>query len=357
MPVYTPPFHRLCLSFLLICCAWPVSAAPQAKAIDPVQRPALKAVHASHAVMLAVSTAGKRLIAAGERGIVLLSDDNGQSWQQADVPVSTTLTSLSFPTPLMGWAAGHAGVILHTQDGGKTWTKQLDGSLAAKIEAEAAQQSGDAARMANAERLVADGPDKPFLGVHFWNPSQGFAVGAYGLAMGTEDGGKTWQPWFDRIDNPKGLHLNALFADGATVILVGEQGLLLRSTDKGQRFKPLASPYAGSWFTVTGKGPQLVLAGLRGNVFWSDDNGDHWRASQVPVPVSITASVTTADARHVFVNQAGIVLVSDDGGKTLRVGGRSPGAPYTALGIAPDGSVLAGSFAGAMKFPVPRQSP
>ena len=46
--------------------------------------------------MLAVATVGNRLVAAGERGIVLLSDDGGASWRQARVPVSVSLTALQF---------------------------------------------------------------------------------------------------------------------------------------------------------------------------------------------------------------------------------------------------------------------
>ncbi|MES2943818.1 MAG: glycosyl hydrolase, partial [Pseudomonadota bacterium] len=42
------------------------------------------------AATLAVTRAGKRLVAVGERGTVLLSDDNGVSWRQASVPVQAT---------------------------------------------------------------------------------------------------------------------------------------------------------------------------------------------------------------------------------------------------------------------------
>ena len=40
------------------------------------------------------------------------------SWQQADVPVSSDLVAVPFPTPTHGWAVGHDGVVLHSADAG-----------------------------------------------------------------------------------------------------------------------------------------------------------------------------------------------------------------------------------------------
>ena len=66
-------------------------------------------------------------MAAGWRGLIALSDDEGRSWRQAEVPVREDLTALSFPTPAHGWAVGNEGVLLETTDGGAHWAKRLDG--------------------------------------------------------------------------------------------------------------------------------------------------------------------------------------------------------------------------------------
>jgi photosystem II stability/assembly factor-like uncharacterized protein len=316
---------------------------------DPLQRPALHAPRAVRGVMLGVAAAGSRMVAVGERGIALWSDDGGKVWQQAEVPVSVTLTAASFPTANEGWAVGHGGVVLHSVDGGQHWTRQLDGRMAAQLELNAARVSGDPRRIALAEQLLADGPDKPFLAVHFWSPQRGFVMGAFGLIFGTEDGGANWTAWSDRVENPKGLHLNALHVSGNTLYLAGEQGLLLRSRDDARSFQRLQSPYQGSWFAATGRGGTVVLAGLRGNVFVSSDAGANWIASQVPMPVTIGSATATADG-YFFTNQAGMVLGSTDG-ITLRPLSRPPGPPLTALAAAQDGSLLAASFAGVQVLP------
>ncbi|MDP2022176.1 MAG: hypothetical protein Q8L16_14910, partial [Hydrogenophaga sp.] len=58
-----------------------------AQAPAALSRPALMSPKALGAAMLAVTRAGSRLVAVGERGTVLLSDDHGQHWRQAAVPV------------------------------------------------------------------------------------------------------------------------------------------------------------------------------------------------------------------------------------------------------------------------------
>jgi photosystem II stability/assembly factor-like uncharacterized protein len=54
-------------------------------------------VRAAASLQLSVTRAGKRLVSVGERGLVLLSDDDGRSWRQArQVPVSVALTQVRF---------------------------------------------------------------------------------------------------------------------------------------------------------------------------------------------------------------------------------------------------------------------
>src|SRR3977135_3294331 len=86
-------------------------AAPPA---DPLQVPALPSRLAASSPLFAIARAGTRLVAVGQRGHVLLSDDDGTSWRQAAVPVSVDLTAVHFASPQRGWAVGHDGAILHS---------------------------------------------------------------------------------------------------------------------------------------------------------------------------------------------------------------------------------------------------
>jgi len=287
--------------------------APPPAAPFAMDRPALISNKAKSSALLTVTHAGKRLVTAGERGIVLYSDDNGAHWTQAMTPTSNTLTAVRFVDDRRGWAVGHMGIVLHTEDGGKTWVKQLDGVRAAQLAYETAQKSGDEKALHQATYLVSDGPDKPFFDLSFDQNGHGLIVGAYNLAFGTEDGGKTWQYWSLKIDNPHSLHLYAIARTADAIYLAGEQGLILRSTDQGEHFSQLTSPYQGSWFGALNSQQGLVLYGLRGNAYLLPKDGGDWKKLTTGTMASISAATELHDGRLLLACQSGQLLVEGSG--------------------------------------------
>src|SRR5438445_3138452 len=144
-----------------------VQAARALEPVDALLRPAEMVREPQRAVYLAATRAGERIVAVGERGLIAVSDDGGGHWRQVSVPVSATLTGVQFVSAKVGWAVGHYGVVLGTRDGGETWALLLDGRRAAQATLDAAKAASDEGpasqrRLADAQRLVADGPDKPF---------------------------------------------------------------------------------------------------------------------------------------------------------------------------------------------------
>lgn len=324
----------------------PVQAASTAAA------PAPSAAQGLHAVLLDITRAGHRLVAVGERGTVLLSDDNGNGWRQAAVPVNNTLTAVRFADSRQGWAIGHAGVVLHSDDGGEHWALQLDGTEAARLELNAAQASGDEARLGAAKRLLADGADKPWLALSFSDARHGVVVGAYGLAMATEDGGATWQSWMGRLPNPQGLHLYAVQRQGPALYIAGEQGLFLRSADDGAHFEAVATPYEGSFFALGALPDQrILLGGLRGSLLAFDPRTEQFDTLANPIPVSVNALVSRP-AGTLVINQAGGLLqLSAEG--VARPLGSQPGPPLTAAIEAGDGNLVAVGFGGPARIALP----
>jgi photosystem II stability/assembly factor-like uncharacterized protein len=276
---------------------------------DALERPAVVVRSPERAVLLGAARAGSRIVAVGERGIVIVSDDEAQHWKQASAPVSVTLTAVKFADKDHGYAIGHGGTVLGTADGGHSWKRVLDGRRIAQVMQAAAKASGDAAALKSADRLLADGPDKPLLDMLVFDAKRVLVVGAYGIALLTEDGGTSWNSWRARLDNPKELHLYAVRQRGTRVVIAGEQGLVLQSLDGGATFRRLAVPYAGSFFTAELPDDRtIVVAGLRGNVWRSADAGASWVPVASPVPVSITASALREDGELLLANQAGMIL-------------------------------------------------
>ncbi len=322
----------------------------QAEAVlPPLRRPALLSEKAPQSVLLDVTGAGDRLIAVGERGHILVSADNGTTWRQKPAPVSVTLTAVGFASPEVGWAVGHSGVVLNTEDGGDNWHQQLDGhgaadlvmaSVTARKPAEEGQETFQR-DMAEAERLVADGADKPFLDLCFTDRRNGFILGAYNLMFRTMDGGRTWAPWSRHTDNPNAYHLYRMLTVGHDLYVAGELGLLLRSDDRGQTFQNLPSPYEGSYFGLIGlKSGLLIAYGLRGHAFQSADRGATWRPLNTGAQASITDAIELKDGRLLLVTQSGQVLIGDGHTPSFSSLAMETAFPFAAAAQAKNGDLI-----------------
>lgn len=300
---------------------------------------------AARAALQAVVPAGNRLVAVGQRGLVLVSADAGATWKQSEVPVASDLTAVFFVDEEHGWAVGHDGVILHSADGGATWTVQLTGRQANAILLESTQKLVDAepaSAQANklldeAKRYAEQGADKPFLDVWFADANDGYAVGAYNLIFHTSDGGATWQSWFDRTENPRYFNLYAIRPAAGALIIAGEGGLVLELDTAARRFRAVHVPYEGSLFGVTGDGARAVVFGLRGNVFGSDDNGKTWQKVDAGLPASVVASARSRDGRLLIADAGGRVAASTDGGRTFAPLALEKSAPLAGLADAGGG--------------------
>ncbi|TPG74288.1 WD40/YVTN/BNR-like repeat-containing protein [Pseudomonas arsenicoxydans] len=304
---------------LLGCAAWSAPAmAAAASASDAVY--AIESAKATKSLMLDVVHAGKRLVAVGDRGHILYSDDQGVTWAQAKVPTRALLTSVFFVDDKHGWAVGHDAQILASEDGGATWTKQFE----------------DLKREA------------PLLDVWFKDVNSGFAVGAYGALLETTDGGKHWEDASDRLDNEDQFHLNGIASvKDAGLFIVGEQGSMFRSPDWGQTWEKLEGPYQGSLFGVIGtaQANTLLAYGLRGNLYRSTDFGSTWeqvelKAARGALEFGLSGATLLDDGSIVIVGNGGSVIRSNDNGETFSVFNRPDRISVSAVTAAGNGNLI-----------------
>lgn len=291
----------------------------------PVMRPAVITGAASKAMMLGSARAGKRIVAVGDHGIVLLSDDHGKSFYQAkSVPVRSTLTEVYFADESNGWAVGHWGVILASTDGGQTWQLQRSDTAV----------------------------DQPLLSVYFKDKNRGWAVGLWSLILDTRDGGKTWNagqlpppPGGGRTDRNL-LHIFA--GKTGTIFIAAEQGTVLRSADDGATWSYNSTAFKGSFWTgVALREGTLLVGGLRGNIFRSTDDGKSWRQVESGTKSSLTTFVESGGKVYA-AGLDGVYLESANGGATFAVKQREDKAPLTSLAAAPSGQVVVFSKFGVL---------
>ncbi|NNJ65408.1 MAG: hypothetical protein HKP16_07570 [Xanthomonadales bacterium] len=274
---------------------------------------------ATESMLLDVTRVGQRIVAVGERGHVVLSDD-GLDWEQAEhVPTRSTLTTvISHGSRL--WAAGHDAVILTSGDGGGTWS------------------------------LLNFEPDRQqaVMDLHFTSETDGVAIGSYGLYLVTRDGGKTWED--GSVDPENDYHLNSMvrFPDGRRMI-AGEAGYSYRSPDDGETWEPLDLPYLGSmWGAVVFSGDCVIFFGLRGHAMESCDFGDTWFEMETGTQASLSGAVDH-EGMLVFAGNSGTVLTRSGG--PISVHTHSSGVDFAAVLPLSGGRFLLVGEDGAHFFP------
>ncbi|KRW57439.1 WD40/YVTN/BNR-like repeat-containing protein [Pseudomonas sp. TTU2014-080ASC] len=270
-------------------------------------------LHAERVQINDMLTNSGLLVAVGERGTILNSADNGLTWQPAQVHPqrSVTLTAVTAVSPQVLLAVGHDSWVVRSEDGGRNWHEvAYDNELG-----------------------------EPLLGAWSLDGVHVTSFGSYGKYFESADAGKTWAA---REVNPDGYHINGM--DGSATglqILVGEQGLVMRSRDQGQSWETLEPFYNGSLFGVVRLSEQNWLTyGMRGNVFISKNAGDSWQRIELNHSNPLYGHVLLPEnAGLVLVGADGTVDQLDANGTLIQTGRRSGLGTLTSV-VAPTARTL-----------------
>jgi len=308
-----------------------------------------------------ITRAGNRLVAGGQHGVIITSDDNGLTWSQAAVPVNVEITDISFTSPSQGWAVGHYGVILHTRDAGASWQIQLNGlqanqlTLAAAQAAVAANDPSPATPLAlkRADHFVTGGADKPFLTIWAQSPQNAIVFGAYRMALKTTDGGKTWSDWSLHIGDAYSHNLYDVTPVGGQIYIAAETGIIFRSADGGNSFPELSPPGTATLFGVLGTGDNAVLAfGVAGQAFISKDGGQSWQPVAFGTSDNLMAATTLNDGSVVVANEDGTLYRSTDHGQNFTPLQLAIPMAVFDLAQAPDGGLILAGNNGILRVPL-----
>jgi photosystem II stability/assembly factor-like uncharacterized protein len=137
------------------------------------------------------------------------------------------------------------------------------------------------------------------------------AFGSFGKFYQSSDAGQTWTPQVLDIDS---AHLNSMAGgDDGRRMLVGEQGLVLRTADGGQHWQTLPAFYSGSLFGIVRlSANNWVTYGMRGHVYVSHDFGDSWSQIDVGNQLPLYGHVLLPDHSGLVIVGAGSSVVRLD---------------------------------------------
>lgn len=210
--------------------------------------------------------------ASGYYGTLLQTTDGGKTWVRRPIPATDLVRRIQFLDVNTGWLVTHRGRIMATRDGGKTWAVQYE----------------DATTNLRAITML--------------NAATGWAVGHNATVLHTTDGGKTWivQPLnYPSADAPR---LNGVAAyDSMNAVLVGEFGMVARTSNGGQSWEVFKSASEVTYTAVAINADRAVAVGLNGAILEIPKTG---------APIARD----NASKAHLFD------VAADKGGRVLAVG-------------------------------------
>ncbi len=228
-------------------------------------------------------------VIVGDNGLVLRSENNGATWSRVEIEADTALTRIIFPATAggQGFIAGAGGVFFRSEDGGKSW-----------------------------EGL----PDLPetMSDMAFVDAELGFFV-AGGRIYRTRTGGQLWsQVYEDTAQVFRGI---GFAPDGGLGMVAGLGGVVLRTLDSGQTWaeETLPVPMFGARLTVAANGQIAVAGTLEGStntvLVRSNDSGAIWWRQELKqgyTLLSVHGLAQTSDGRGMFVTNVGSIYRTED---------------------------------------------
>jgi photosystem II stability/assembly factor-like uncharacterized protein len=275
-----------------------------------------------------------RTVVAGDKGVVMTTDDLGQTWTRQLLksgPKYYDLYSVAFtPDASHGWAVGDGGVIFRTDDRGTTWTEQkgppvlntallkiavFDGQKFCAVgEHGVLLCTSDGGANWNMQKFN----DIGFFDVAFTDPNNVWAVGEFATLQHSADGGKTWQV-LNGGELGKGDPLFSIAFDGRQGLAVGLVGTSLQTSDGGKTWqaRELSIGHRSIYTltTVPSQAGEFYAAGEQGSAALIT-NGE---VTSVPSGVANAIVASAFSPRFgIAAGLSGTLLRSDDGGRHWR---------------------------------------
>ncbi len=232
---------------------------------------------------LAIASNAENIVVVGSHGLVLVSNDDAESWQRQELPGWPALIDVTTCANGNLAALSFEGDIWVSEDMGSSWQ-------ARKL---ATEESPQAITCDNANNLWVVGAFATILNtndlgnswsvfttdediilnnIQFISDTEAFVSGEFGTLMKTADAGKTWEtlPPMQEDFYPQDMY----FENSMIGWVVGLVGVVLQTTDGGNSWRPQESNTLVSLFRLAKSGNDLFAVGGEGKIIRME--GDEW---------------------------------------------------------------------------------
>ena len=239
-----------------------------------------------HDALYDVVFAGDQGYAVGAHGHLLVSEDGGTLWSDADTAVDVAM---------LGAAAAAERLILAGQQG-----KILAGTSAQTL------------------ALVESPTSERLLSVALHESGLAVAVGGFGTVLISEDAGATWrQEFLDWMEfHPEGLeaHLYDIsISESGDILICGEFAMILASTDRGKTWDVRHSGDASLMGIHIDKSGVGLAVGQDGTILRTTDNGATWQAVETESTANLLDVWLSPEGEAVAIGIRSLMRSSDMG--------------------------------------------
>ncbi len=230
---------------------------------------------------VAVGGVGNVVVAVGDGGTIVRSDDLGATWSIVSCPTTQDLISLNNGGSHLR-AGGAGGDSPQSFDGGVTW--QFFGTNPPGTSPEIFSKATSVAFVATAE----------------------------GGLYRTTNAGVSWQ---EQI-SPTGVPFHAgAGTTGSPGLVVGDQGTIWHTTN-GVDWAPVTSGTDVALRDCEGPNVYSIVVGDGGTILTSDQNAISWTPRSSGTTANLNAFDRFGDAHAIVVGDGGVILWSTDSGET-----------------------------------------
>ncbi|RQO66290.1 hypothetical protein DBR43_29120 [Pedobacter sp. KBW06] len=239
-----------------------------------------------------VAYVNSRIIAVGNNGKILLSDNDGKDWKVINSGVSDSFSKIQMTDERTGYIIGYYGTILKTENGGDSWFpisspdmaypylnnfqfySSLIGFAFGENKLYKTIDGGKTWKKMNANFSS----DRPYSAA-FTDENNGFICGSGKLLTRTKDGGVTWER-ITIADPGYNSAFNAItFVNSKTGYMTSSSGIVQKTIDGGNTWTKAGTYTDGSVTRINFTDEQngYILSGFNGSsLYKTTDGGQSW---------------------------------------------------------------------------------
>lgn len=239
-----------------------------------------------------VAVMNNAFIAIGSSGKLILSEDQGNTWQNISTGISEDLASIQVVSGTTAYILGQHGSLLKSEDGAKTWfptTRPLTSYFNRKP---MFFPSAEIGYILNDQSIfkTRDGGKRwqkfeyqtssRFSDVYFINDQEGYICGSDKLLLHTTNGGETWKEIKVEILGEYTHFSSVTFHERNTGYITTSNGELIKTKDGGKTWNRYSVlPAQGGKLVFSDREPAWLLS--LGTLFKSKDKGINWTIDTV----------------------------------------------------------------------------